>query len=91
MSKKTWDKLNQTQKDAVMVAGKKAEDYFFDEAKKLDSKMVEAFKKAGVEVVAMNADQAAAWKKIADNTSYKIFAEKVPGGKELIQKALAVE
>ncbi len=91
MSKKTWDKLNQAQKDAIMAAGKKAEDYFFAEAKKLDSKMVEAFKKAGVEVVAMNADQAAAWKKIADNTSYKIFAEKVPGGKELIQKALAVE
>ncbi len=91
MSKKTWDKLNQAQKDAIMAAGKKAEDYFFDEAKKLDTKMVETFQKAGVEVVTMNAEQAAAWKKIADNTSYKIFAEKVPGGQELIQKALAVD
>ena len=91
MSKKSWDKLNQAQQDAIMAAGKKAEDYFFSEAKSLDSKMVDTFEKGGVEVVSMNAEQAAAWKKIADETSYKTFAEKVPGGKELIQKALAVE
>jgi hypothetical protein len=39
----------------------------------------------------MTADQAAAWKAIANETSYKIFSEKVPGGKELIEKALSVE
>ena len=33
----------------------------------------------------------AAWRDIANETSYKIFSEKVPGGKELIEKALAVE
>jgi TRAP-type C4-dicarboxylate transport system substrate-binding protein len=91
MSKKSWDKLNKAQQDALMAAGKKAEEYMFEQAKGLDSKMVEVFKKAGVEVVTMNAEQAAAWKAIADKTSYKNFAEKVPGGKELIEKALAVE
>ncbi|MBL6932070.1 MAG: TRAP transporter substrate-binding protein DctP [Rhodospirillales bacterium] len=91
MSKKSWDKLNKAQQDALMAAGKKAEDYMTGEAKGLDDKLVAAYKKAGVEVVTMTGEQAAAWKAIADQTSYKIFAEKVPGGKELIAKALAVD
>jgi TRAP-type C4-dicarboxylate transport system substrate-binding protein len=91
MSKKSWDKLNKAQQDALMAAGKKAEDYMTGQAKGLDTKMVDTFKKAGVEVVKMNAEQAEAWKAIAQQTSYKNFSEKVPGGKELIEKALAVE
>ena len=91
ISKQTWDKLNKKQQDALRAAGKKAEDYFAGEAKKLDDKAVETFKKAGVQVVTMNAEQFGAWKKLADETSYKQFAEKVPGGKELLDKALSVQ
>jgi TRAP-type C4-dicarboxylate transport system substrate-binding protein len=91
MSKQSWDSLNKAQQDALMAAGKKAEEYMTGQAKGLDTKMVDTFKKAGVEVVTMNAEQAAAWKAIAKETSYKIFSEKVPGGQELIEKALAVE
>ena len=91
MSKESWDKLNEAQQKALLDAGQKAEDYFFEEAKKLDSKMEEVFREAGVEVVHMSAEQAEAWKAIAQETSYKNFAENVPGGKELIEKALAVE
>jgi TRAP-type C4-dicarboxylate transport system substrate-binding protein len=91
MSKKSWDKLNEKQQAALMAAGQRAEDFFFEEAKKLDDKLVETYKKAGVEVVEMSGDQAAAWREIAQQTSYKNFSEKVPGGKELIEKALAVE
>jgi hypothetical protein len=39
----------------------------------------------------MTAEQAAAWKKIADQTSYKTFAEEVKGGRELLDLALSVE
>jgi TRAP-type transport system periplasmic protein len=91
MSKSTWDKLDKKQQAVLLAAGKKSEDYFFGEAKKLDDKMVEVYKKANVKVVTMNADQYLAWRKIADQTSYKIFAEKVPGGKELLDKALSVK
>jgi TRAP-type C4-dicarboxylate transport system substrate-binding protein len=91
MSKKSWDKLNDKQQAALMAAGKKAEDFFFEEAKKLDDTLVDTFKKAGVEVVTMNAEQAAAWRDIAQKTSYKNFEEKVPGGKKLIEEALAVQ
>ena len=91
MSKKSFDSLNKAQQNALMAAGKKAETYMTGEAKGLDDKLVAAYKKAGVKVVTMTGAQAAAWKAIADKTSYKIFSEKVPGGKELIAKALAVD
>ena len=32
-----------------------------------------------------------AWVAVAKESSYKIFAENVPGGSEIIEKALAVE
>jgi TRAP-type C4-dicarboxylate transport system substrate-binding protein len=91
ISKKSWDKLDAKQQDALRAAAKKAEEYFVGEAKKLDDKSVEVFKKAGVQVVTMNAEQFAAWKKLADQTAYKHFAESVPGGKELLQKATSVQ
>ncbi len=91
MSKASWNKLDKKQQAALLAAGEKAEEYFFSEAKKLDSKMVDVYKKAGVKVVSMDAKQAAAWQKIANDTSYKVFAEKVPGGKELIRKATSVK
>ncbi|MDH3596779.1 MAG: ABC transporter substrate-binding protein, partial [Rhodospirillales bacterium] len=91
MSKKSWDKLDGKQQEALKKAGQVAEEFFFDAAKGLDGKLVDAYKKNGVEVVGMNAAQHAAWLDIAKQSSYKIFSEKVPGGKELIEKALAVE
>ncbi|MBD8893208.1 TRAP transporter substrate-binding protein DctP [Roseibium litorale] len=91
MSKRSWDKLSKEQQDALMAAGKVAQDYFAGEAKGLDDKLVEAFSKAGVEVVEMSADDYNAWLAIAKETSYKNFAETVPNGQALIDKALAVE
>jgi TRAP-type C4-dicarboxylate transport system substrate-binding protein len=91
MSKRSWDKLSKEQQDALMAAGKVAEDYFVGEAKGLDDKLVKAYQDAGVEVVEMSADDYNAWLAIAKETSYKNFAEKVEGGQALIDKALAVE
>jgi len=91
MSKKSWDKLNKAQQTALAAAGKKAEAYMTTQAKGLDTKLVDVFKKHGVKVVTMTAEQAKEWRDIANRTSYKIFAEKVPGGKKLIEEALAVE
>ena len=91
MSKRTWDRLNPDQQAALLKAGKKAEDYFFGEASALDQKLVEIYKKAGVKVVEMSPEDYQAWLAIAKETSYKDFAEKVHGGGELIEKALAVE
>lgn len=90
MSKRSFDKLNDAQKKAIMQASKKAEDYFAAESKKLDNNLVEAFKKANVKVVTMTEEQAAKWREVANNSSYRTFADKVPNGKALIVKALQV-
>jgi TRAP-type transport system periplasmic protein len=91
ISMKSWNKLNDAQKKALMTASQKAEDYFEAESKKLDDKMVETFKANKVEVVTLSDAEADAWRAVAQKTSYKVFAEKVPGGKELIEKALSVK
>ena len=91
ISKRSWDRLNEAQKKALMDASKKAEAYFNTESKKLDDEMVSTFKKNNVEVVTLTDAEAQAWRKVAQKTSYKVFAEKVPGGKELIEKALSVK
>ncbi len=91
MSKASFAKLNDKQKKAVMAAGQKAEDWFATQAAGLDKKMSDTFAKAGVKVVTMTADDAAAWRKIANETSYAAFAKKVKNGQALIAKALAVK
>ena len=91
MSKQSFDRLNEAQKKAVLEAGKKAEAYFLNEAKDGDDKMIEAFKKAGVEVIEMSKEDYDAWLKVAEASSYKQFSEEVKGGDKLIEMALAVK
>lgn len=91
ISKKAWNSLNDAQKKALTAASKKAEDYFESESKKLDDKLVETFKANKVEVITLSDAEAAAWREVAKRTSYKEFSDKVPGGKELIEKALSVK
>jgi len=91
MSKAAFERLTPEQQQALLDAGQKAEDFFFDAAQGLDQELVETFEKAGVEVTAMDQDQFNAWLELAKGSSYKIFAEEVPGGDQLIEKALAVE
>ena len=91
MSKASFNKLNKAQQDAIMKAAAKAEKFAYEGAKKADDKLVAAYKKAGVKIVTMSAKQAAMWRKIADETSYKNFSEKVKGGRELLDLALSVK
>jgi len=91
MSKKVFDNLNEEQQDAIRAASKKAEEYFSKESRKGEDRMREKFEDAGVEVVTMSSDDYKAWMEVAEVSSYKNFAEKVKGGEELLEKALAVE
>ena len=91
ISMKAWNGLNPAQQKALSAASQKAQDYFEGESKKLDDKMVETFKANKVEVVTLSEAEADAWRAVAQKTSYKEFADKVPGGKELIEKALSVK
>jgi TRAP-type C4-dicarboxylate transport system substrate-binding protein len=91
MSKRSFNRLNAQQKDVLLKAGKKSEEFFNSASKKLDSDMVEVFKKNNVEVVTMTAAEYDAWIKVAQESSYKRFASEVPDGQKLIEAALAVK
>jgi TRAP-type C4-dicarboxylate transport system substrate-binding protein len=91
MSKKSFDKLNDKQKEAVLAAGKKAEAYMTKAAAGLDTNMEKVFKEKGVQISQMTEADYKAWLAIAKQTSYKQFAEKVKDGDKLIAKALAVK
>src|SRR6266849_5185295 len=91
MSKKSFDRLNKQQQEVLLKAGKKAEEFFNQATKKLDDEMVDTFKKNNVEVVTMSQPEYDAWLKIAQESSYKEFANEVPDGKKLIDAALAVK
>jgi len=91
MSKRVFERLTEPQRAAILAAGKTSEAYFDAEIRKGDEKMVEAFKKAGVEVTAMSKADYDAWLEVAKKSAYAKFSADVPGGKELIEKALAVQ
>lgn len=91
ISKKTFERLNQAQKDALLAGAKKAEEYFTQEGPKGEARMVETFTKAGVEVVKLSKEDHDAWMQVARDSAYKHFSENVKGGKELLDKALAVQ
>ncbi len=91
MSKRSFDRLKPEQKDALTKAGKKAEEYFITESRKLDDEMARVFKQHNVEVATLTPEEYDAWIKVAQESSYKEFASEVPDGKKLIDAALAVK
>ncbi|HWW48499.1 MAG TPA: TRAP transporter substrate-binding protein DctP [Xanthobacteraceae bacterium] len=91
ISKKSFEKLNKAQQDALKAASKKAQDYFTKESKGLDEKMVTAFKDHKVEVITLTPQEYDAWIDVAHKSSYADFAKEVPDGKQLIEQALAVK
>ncbi len=91
MSKKSFDRLDKKQQDALREAGRKAQAYFAKEAKGLDDEMVKAFKQHNVEVVTLTPAEYDEWLKIAQKSSYAEFAKEVPDGKKLIDEALSVK
>mgnify|MGYP000598330566 FL=1 len=91
MSKKSFDALSSKQQDALMKAGKVAEEYMTAQVANLDKKFEDAYRDAGVELVYMSESDHAAWIEIAKKSSHKAFAEQVPGGAKLMEMALAVK
>jgi TRAP-type C4-dicarboxylate transport system substrate-binding protein len=91
MSKRSFDKLDKQQQEVLLRAGKKSEEYFNAESRKLDEKMVEVFKQNNVEVVTMTPEEYDTWIELAQQNSYKQFASEVPDGQKLIDMALTVK
>ena len=91
MNKSAFEGLNADQQAALLAASANAETYYLAEAKKQDAASVEVFRKAGVEIANMSPEDCAAWRAIAQETSYKKFVSDVPDGQALLDMALAVD
>jgi TRAP-type transport system periplasmic protein len=91
MSKRSFNRLNKQQQEVLIKAGKKSEEYFDGQTKKLDDEMVKVFKDHKVEVVTLTPAEYDAWVKVAEKSSYAEFDKEVPGGKKLIEQALSVK
>lgn len=91
MNKSAFEGLNDAQQAALLAASANAETYYLAEAKKQDAASVEVFRKAGVEIANMSPEDFAAWRAIAQETSYKKFVSDVPDGQALLDMALAVD
>jgi len=91
MNKSTFDGLSAEQQAAIRAGAEKAQAFYLEEAKKEDAASVEVYRKAGVEIAEMTEDDFAAWRAIAQETSYKAFVADVPDGQKLLDMALAVE
>src|SRR5512139_1007541 len=91
MSKKSFDKLNKQQQDAVIAAGKKAQIYYEGKADSVNQAAIKAFEDHKVKVVTLSDADYQAWLDVAKKSSYAKFAKEVPNGQKLIDEALAVK
>jgi TRAP-type C4-dicarboxylate transport system substrate-binding protein len=91
INKSTFEGLTPEQQEALTKAAAKAQAYYLEEAKKEDAASIEPFKKAGVEIATMTADDFEAWRKLAIDTSYKAFLADVPDGQRYLDLAAEVK
>ncbi|HKT19011.1 MAG TPA: TRAP transporter substrate-binding protein DctP [Stellaceae bacterium] len=91
MSKKNFEKLNKTQQDAVIKAGRDAQAYYESKAPAEDEAAIKAFRDHKDEVVTLTAAQFNVWLDLAKKTAYAEYAKDVPNGQKLLDEALAVK
>jgi len=91
MSKKSFDKLNKQQQDAVIKAGKDAQTYYEGKADAVNKEAIKAFEDHKVKVVTLNDAEYQQWLDVAKKSSYAKFAADVPNGQKLIDEALSVK
>src|SRR5664280_3815008 len=91
MSKKSFDKLNKAQQDAVLKAGKAAQAYYEGNADEVNKAAIKSFEDHKVKVVTLSDADYQAWLDVAKKSSYATFAKAVPDGQKLIDEALAVK
>jgi TRAP-type C4-dicarboxylate transport system substrate-binding protein len=91
MSKRSFDKLNKAQQDAVIKAGKDSQAYFEGKADAVNKEAIKDFEDHKVKVVTLGDADYDTWIELAKKSSYAKFAKDVPNGQKLIDEALAVK
>ncbi|HET9576346.1 MAG TPA: TRAP transporter substrate-binding protein DctP, partial [Usitatibacter sp.] len=91
MSKKSFDRLDKKQQEALIAAGKKAQAYYEGKAEAVNEEAIKAFRDHKKQVVTLSDADFNAWLDVARKSSYARFAKDVPNGQKLIDEALAVK
>jgi TRAP-type C4-dicarboxylate transport system substrate-binding protein len=91
ISKAAYDALTPDQQKIVMDVGASLEKFAIDESKKDDQRLADVYTKAGAKVADMDDATFQKWRKIAQDTAFKDFEEKVKNGKQLLEMALSVK
>ena len=91
MSKKSFQKLNKQQQDAVIKAGKNAQAYYEKKADTVNEEAIKAFHEHKVKVITLTDAEYNSWLDVAKKSSYAKFAKDVPTGQKLIDEALSVK
>ena len=91
ISKAAYDALTPDQQKIVMEVGASLEKFAIDESKKDDQRLADIYAKAGAKVTDMDDATFQKWRKIAQDTAFKDFEEKVKNGKQLLEMALSVK
>ena len=90
ISNKTWAKLPPDQKKNMLEVGRGIEKKFHDEVMLEDDKAADLFSKKGVKIHYMTDAEFKAWEEASKNSAWKSFAEKVKGGKKIIDAAVVL-
>ncbi len=91
MSKRSFDRLDKKQQEAILKAGKAAQAYYEAKADEVNREAIKAFEDHKVKVVTLTDADYQAWLDVAKKSSYARFARDVPNGQKLIDEALAVK
>lgn len=90
MSKRTYASLSPEQQKIVHAVGHSLQSFALASCKADDAKVAEVFGKAGDHVYDMDKAQFEEWKKLAQTSAWKEFAQQVTDGQKLINMATAV-
>ena len=85
----SFKKLSPEHQKALLEVGKEMEKFALEEAIKDDTEVTDLFKAKGVQVYDLTHEDFKIWLELSRNTAWKRFSEKVKGGKELLDLALA--
>lgn len=84
---KTWVTLTPGQQKAIEEVGLALEKMARDDAVAANKEVTKVFKDKNLKVHLMSKDEWQTWRKVAEETAWKRFAEEVPGGRELLDLA----
>jgi len=91
MAARSWERLDAAQQAALAAAAERAGEFFTTQTQSQEAVAEQVFREAGVEVVHLSEEHVSAWRALAAETSYRVFAAEVEGGRALLDSALAVD